>query len=351
MPPPEASTALARFGISGEKIRTEPLTQGLINDAFKVFVEGHPRYVLQRINTEVFKAPGLLMENILQLLPLLEAQDYTGLRLRPTIQGDPYLVDEVLGTWRLFEYIPNSLTVEHTRNPDMAREAGRILGRFHQLVLPANVSDLHIHMPGFHDLNIRLMQLEEALETGIPERIETAGLLTELARGLQQVCREIPLAHLPKRICHNDTKLSNFLFDQTTGRALCLIDLDTLMPGVLPYDIGDVSYDLIRPDESLRSQEDTMGIDLGMFEALLLGLKDSDLRIAKKELDWLPHGPVLMPFLHGIRALTDYLTGDRYYRVSFPEQNLQRASGLLYFAKSTIENLPELGRLCGKILG
>ena len=351
MRPPEASAALARFGISGEAIQTEPLTQGLINVAFKVFVAGRPRYVLQRINTEVFKAPGLLMENILRLLPLLEAQDYTGLSLRPTMEGDPYIVDEFLGTWRLFEYIPNSITVEHTRNPDTAREAGRILGRFHQLVLPAQVSDLHIHMPGFHDLDMRLMQLDAALVTGIPGRIETAGPLTELAKGLQKVCREIPLASLPKRICHNDTKLSNFLFDQTTGRALCLIDLDTLMPGVLLYDIGDVTYDLLRPEEPLRSREGTASIDLGMFEAFLQGLKDSNLRIMKEELDWLSHGPVLMPFLHGIRALTDYLTGDRYYRVSFPGQNLQRASGLLRFAKSTSEIRPELGSLCRKILG
>jgi Ser/Thr protein kinase RdoA (MazF antagonist) len=170
-----------------------------------------------------------------------------------------------------------------------------------------------------------------------------------MSRKLIEPCSKIPFTQLPLRICHNDTKLSNFLFEQTTGRGLCLIDLDTLMPGYLLYDFGDAANDLIRREGGIA--RGPVDIDLSMLEAFLQGIKGSGLEIRRQELEWLPHGVVLMPLLHGIRALADYLVGDRYYRVAYPEQNLDRAGSLLWFAESTNKRLPEIAGLCKRILG
>ena len=349
MAAPDVVSALARFGVSGKEVRAEPLTQGLINTAYKVFVDGEPLYVLQKVNTGVFESPGLLMENISLLLPFLEGEGYTGISLRPTTEGGLFLKDESLGVWRMFDYIPDSVTVEHTRSPEVAREAGRVLGRFHQLASRASLSDVHTTLPGFHDLGHRSRQFEQALSEGIPERIERSAPLTRMGRKLIESCAEIPFTRLPLRLCHNDTKLSNFLFDQHTGRGLCLIDLDTLMPGYLLYDFGDAAYDLLRPEGD--NARGLAGIDMGMLQAYVQGIKDSGLGMVAEEVRWLPHGVVLMPLLHGIRALADYMVGDRYYRVTYPGQNLDRAGSLLGFAESANARLPEIRAACHRILG
>lgn len=343
-------SALERFGPSGEKVGLVPLTQGLINESFQVLREGQPVFVLQRINTSVFPSPDLLMENIQRMLPYLQGQDYTALRLLPTRDGAPWLSDGGLGTWRLFEYIPGSATLARPGS-GTARECGRILGRFHQLVSRAPVAGLHTPLPRFHDLAWRTAQLEAAQREGLPERIEMARPLTDLTGPLIACCRQIPFGRLPVRICHNDTKLSNILFDAASGRALCLIDLDTLMPGYLLYDVGDAARTLVSPASETDAGAEKPGIDLGAFEAFVQGLGAGGLETRGEELPWLAHGVVLMPTLHGIRALADYLTGDRYYRTAYPGQNLDRAKKLLEFAERARGRLAEMRALCLEILG
>jgi len=344
----KALEALSHFGIPGADIRVETIPQGLINDSYRVFSEGVPVFVLQRINTRVFPSPDLLMENISRLLPVLEGAGYAGLTLAPTSAGTSWLEQADGEVWRLFRYIPGSYTMESTQDPQIAREAGRVIGRFHQLVSRVPVSEMHTSLKGFHDLELRSQQLKKAVETGINERVDRAGPLLELAGRLVGLFKEIPLASFPLRICHNDTKLSNILFQRDTAKGLCLIDLDTLMPGYLLYDFGDAARILLSPEGETHASSAEGTISLPMFQAFAEGWHSSGLAMGTLEARWLCHGVPLMSTLHGIRALTDFLTGDRYYHTTYPGQNLDRASSMLGSASLAAERLPELQRIFEK---
>ena len=344
----KALEALAHFGIPGADIRVETIPQGLINDSYRVFSEGVPQFILQRINTRVFPSPDLLMENISRLLPVLEGAGYAGLSLAPTSAGAPWLEQADGEVWRLFHYIPGSHTLEATQDPQIAREAGRVIGRFHQLVSRVPVSEIHTPLKGFHDLELRSQQLKTAVATGMPERLDRAGPLLELAGRLVGLLKEIPLASLPLRICHNDTKLSNILFEKDRGKGLCLIDLDTLMPGYLLYDFGDAARILLSPVGETHAPSAEGTISLPMFEAFAEGWHSSGLAMGIQEATWLCHGIPLMSTLHGVRTLTDFLTGDRYYHTTYPGQNLDRASSMLESASLAAQRLPELQKIFEK---
>ena len=351
MPPVHLLPVLARFGLDGGDVGVERVSGGYINETYRVTLEGTPAYILQKINTAVFPAANEVMENLSTMLPFLKGPGYAVLELEPTPAGTPWLQTDEGEIWRLFHYIPGSGTLEHTENPGVSREAGRILGRFHQLASKAPAEKLHTPLPGFHDLGWRTRQLEESVTSGIQKRVREAGPELALGRDLVAFCREIPIREFPVRICHNDTKLSNILFDLKTGKALCMIDLDTLMPGCLLYDFGDAARTLLSPvAESARDQV-AFRINLGMYEAFVRGWGESGMTLEGVEARWLSHGVVLMPTLHGIRALADHLSGDRYYQTAFPGQNLVRAKNLLGFAAKVREVLPEMEAILRKTLG
>ena len=351
MPATTALRALAHFGVDGIETGLERVAEGYINETYRVTLKGTPAYILQKINSTVFPQPGQVMENLLMMLPFLQGPGYTPLKLEPTKKGTPWLETDQGEIWRLFQYIPNSGTLDGTENPGISREAGRILGCFHQLVSGAPVEKLYTPLPRFHDLGWRTRQLEASIASGIQERVREAGPELTLSRGLIAFCRDIPISELPIRICHNDTKLSNILFDLETESALCLIDLDTLMPGCILYDFGDAARTLLNPlPESSRSGKG-IRVNLRMFDAFVRGWRESGLPLEPAEWRWLAHGVVLMPTLHGIRALADHLSGDRYYRTTFPGQNLVRAKNLLGFAAEVRKVLPEMEAILGNYQG
>ena len=165
---------------------------------------------------------------------------------------------------------------------------------------------------------------------------------------LAAVCQAIPLDRMPVRVCHNDPKLSNVLYDASGTRGLCLIDLDTLMPGYLIHDFGEAARAIITEVPEDHPQFETMELKLGQFAAFVGGFASGELSTEEAEREWLPYGLVLMPLLNGIRALADYLQGDIYYRIEYPEQNLNRARCLLQLAKlarGEMENLQAAWRL------
>ncbi|MEJ2584136.1 MAG: aminoglycoside phosphotransferase family protein [Robiginitalea sp.] len=342
MPPAKTLLALARFGLDKSEARLEHLPGGFINDTYLVVLKGMPSFVLQRINTDIFPGARQVMENLQMMLPFLQGPGYVALELEPTQEGIPWLETGEGELWRLFRYIPNSGTLEYTDNPSIGREAGRILGCFHQLVSKAEVKKLHIPLPRFHDLEWRAQQLEAACTSGIRERIKVAEHERMLSQKLIDFCRHLPFSEFPTRICHNDAKLNNILLDLASGKALCLIDLDTLMPGHLLYDFGDAARTLLNPvPESSRSAQE-FRVDLSMFEAFVKGWRESGFTTAPEEARWLAHGVVLMPALHGIRALTDHFSGDQYYKTHFPGQNLVRAKNLLRFGEKVRKVLPKM---------
>ena len=349
MDPSQPLEILKQFGISGAGISLEGLTQGYINDTFRVHTPKGDGFIVQRINPAVFPNPEVLMANLEAVLPLLEAPGYQELKLQQNIQGRTFEKDAGGSLWRVFHYIPHSASYTQVETLKMAGEAGRIVATFHFLVSARAPEALQVPLPGFHDIHLRVTQLEAAISGATAERSQKCSDLITQAEALYAFCRQIPFAKLPLRVCHNDTKLSNILFDTRSKEALCLIDLDTLMPGHLLYDFGDAARGLIpRPSENIETAK-MPNPDLARFEAFVKGWKDSGLKMHPLEIQWLCHGVVLMPALHGIRALTDYLCEDRYYKVAYPEQNRDRAGGLLQTAQTAQKALGPMQEIVKKM--
>ena len=347
---PQARDILSRFGIDGSGMSLMRVSGGYINDTFKLLKGPRPVYILQRINTDVFGSPELLMENITRMLPYLHGPQYKGLQLCKTSEGGFWTETKEGQVWRLFQFVPGSVSLTATDQKSVAKEAGRILGTFHQLASKAPLEALHSTLPRFHNLAWRTAQLEEALKNGVPNRIGNANGVITRGRELAEFCRKIPFDQFPVRICHNDTKLSNILFDSSAGKALCLIDLDTLMPGYLLYDFGAAARTLICEIIEDSPESEKIQVSLPMYEAFLRGWKESGFQWNSVEGQWLAHGVVLMPFLHGVRALADYLMGDQYYKTSYDGQNLNRAQNLLTLAEKARTALPEMQEIYKKVI-
>lgn len=333
---PETSL-LAPFGINPGTAELVRLTQGYINQTYAVDTPRGREFILQQINPSVFPDIAGLMRNLRRALPFLQASDYRALELLETQEGTALIRDPRGRPWRVFRYIPDSTTFEATDQPGIASEAGRIIGRFHQLTSAARPGDFIEVLPRFHHLGYRLNALERAGKTADAERSVRASDALALAGKLADACRDIPFEQIPVRLCHNDTKLSNILFNSRDNRALCLIDLDTLMPGYLTYDLGDALRTLLQPLPENHPEPGAIRIQPEMFQAFLSGLRSSGLHMTQEEKEALPLAAVYMPLLHGVRALTDYLIGDVYYRTEVPDENLIRGQNLLHTARAVLD--------------
>ena len=328
----EIKAVLQNFPVPIDQLDIKPLKQGYINRSFVIVCQGSPDYLLQQINTAVFTNVDALMGNMVRALPYLNHPEYQGPELIPTRQGTSYLSTENGDCWRLMTYVPHSTSYLYCQDPEIAREAGRILALFHSLMNEANPEVFLEFIPGFHSLKLRKKQLDEALEKASQGRKQKAKKAVSLAKQLTDELVSIADISAPVRICHNDTKMSNFLFSKKGGKGFCLVDLDTLMPGYFYCDFGDVVRTVVSsaPEDEKDLKKITFRFDY--FEAFLQGMKPHSSFLTKGDIEALSYGVVLMPLLHGIRALTDYLSGDIYYQVSYPDQNLDRCISLFRFA-------------------
>ena len=312
------ASILSAFGYDPDRSRLAPLQEGYINQTFRLSAPGRPDRLLQQLSTAVFPDIATLMANLETVLPCLRARDYREIEVIPASNGDRVVRDADNRPWRVLSFIPDSVSYGRTDNLEVARESGRIIGRFHQLVEGLDPASLPPVLPDFHNLPFRLGQLREARAGASGDRLSRAEPYIGRAVALAEACLRIPLERLPVRICHNDTKLSNILFHQDTGQALCLVDLDTLMPGYLLYDLGDALRILIQPLPEDHPHPEAQRLRPDFFEAFCEGLSGSGLEMAAEEKAHIAHSALLMPTLHGIRALTDYLQGDRHYRGGHP---------------------------------
>lgn len=335
---------LGNFPLEQKDYRFKSLVQGLINDTYLVYGDGKAEYVLQRLNTDVFRNTQALMGNLERALSLLGAEDYARLALVKTLVGSTFVEAGTSGCWRLMSYLEGSNTFNITRSAHVAREAGRIINRFHGLLKDASPLAFEDTLPRFHDLNLRSLQLESARKNASPDRLHMAENALLTADGLLKNNLPMQPVNLPLRVCHNDTKLNNILFNKVTGRAMCLIDLDTLMKGYLMYDFGDAVRTIANTAPEDEPVQEKIRFSKPLFEAFVDGFCSEGLEISVDEVASLPYGVVYMPLLHGIRALTDYLEGDIYYKVSLPEQNLDRCMSLLTYALRAEEQLEYMRR-------
>lgn len=306
-----------------------PMTQGLINDSYKISFTDQA-YFLQRLNTQVFKHPTGLMHNIVQWQKSLVYASYHCPIFLKTLTGN-YLVKTEQGHfWRMQNYVSKAIAYDLAPNASIAFEAGKLLNDFHSCSKKTDASMFQTHIPQFQDISLRWEQFQLAFKKADATTITSAKYALEKLYSLQEFVFNTPLK-LPERICHNDTKLNNMLFHKDSGKALCMIDLDTLMPGYAFYDFGD-ALRTIANTWAEGAVEKPVAFRKDHALAFIKGLCSNPTVFSRSEWESLPFGAVYMPFIHGLRALTDYLSGNVYYKVRYELENLDRASGLLDFA-------------------
>ena len=316
---------------------------GLINDTYRVktLEADAPDYVLQRINHLVFKDVELLQHNIEAVTNHLRRKllsegvadvDRKVLRFIPTFTGKTYHFDGQ-HYWRVSVYIADTHTIDEV-TPQTSYDCGRAFGRFQEQLIDLR-EPLGETIPDFHNMELRLRQLKQAVDQDL------AGRLNEVTKELELIeahAEEMCLAErlhrdgvLPKRICHCDTKVNNMLFD-SDGRVLCIIDLDTVMPAYIFSDYGDFLRTAANSEPEDSPELDRITFRWDIFEAFTRGYLESTVSfLTPVEREHLPFAVSLFPMMQAVRFLTDYLNGDTYYKTLYPEHNLVRTRNQLRF--------------------
>jgi Ser/Thr protein kinase RdoA (MazF antagonist) len=327
----EAADIAARFGIRAPPERIEPLGKGLINDTF-VVGEGGQQWVLQRINPRVFPRPEAIMENLARLSEVLSGR-LDGLRvpaLLPAADGSPWVRAGDGGCWRLMELIEGGRTLTRIEDPAQAEEAGRALGSFHRALAGLDPGGFRVTLPGFHDTPRHVGRLlRVAGRVALPAAGEAVGRAIAFVRERRGPAGTLERARragvIPERVIHGDPKLDNLLYDRSRRRALALIDLDTVQPGLAHYDVGDGLRSCCN-----RGGEQGAGsgvaFDLSICAAWLRGYAGRTRGFLRPaETDLLYEAIRIVPLELGVRFLTDHLQGDRWFRVAAPGENLTKA--------------------------
>ena len=321
--------------------RPEPFGDGHINDTFR-FTGAHAhtpgRYVLQRINRNAFPNPEQVMDNMLRVTAYLRQRiEASGgdagretIALLPTHTGEPYVTDRHGDVWRAYRFVEDALSYTQTGDAAVLRAAGEAFGTFCRMLDGFDAATLHETIVDFHHTPKRFAALQAAVAQDAAGRLSQAGAEVRFALSREAFTTRLTDARatgaLPVRVTHNDTKLNNVLIDQHTGRGLCVIDLDTVMPGLIAYDFGDA----IRFGASTAAEDEPdasrVGLSLPLFEAYTQGyLAAIGDTLTAAELRSLPVGACMMALELGMRFLTDFLNGDRYFKTAYPTHNLVRA--------------------------
>lgn len=345
----------SQFAISGEIAEIAPLGTGLINDTFQVKTVSPetPDYVLQRINHLIFQNVELLQNNIQRITNhihhKLQARGENDLSRKtltivPEHDGKLYHFDGA-NYWRITVYIPGSKTYEQV-TPEFAFLTGKAFGEFQYLLSDLPGEPLGATIPDFHNMIFRLKQLQDAIEANPVERLaKVQPIVDELLCRAEDMCKAERLhkeGKLPKRITHCDTKVNNMLFDEN-DQFLCVIDLDTTMPGFVLSDFGD----FIRTAANTGAEDDEdlsrIGVNMDIFREFSKGyIESAKAFLTPTEIENLPYGAQLLTYMQTVRFLTDYINGDTYYKTKYPEHNYQRTLAQLTLLHSIDSHLDEM---------
>lgn len=352
---PDLSTVASGFALRGAYLDAEPYGSGHINDTFAVaFSQSGTRirYIFQRINHRIFKDPVALMDNIRRVTDasweklrkessIIDVSRRT-LRVILSVDDRPCHRDAEGNYWRCYPFIEGARTYDVIQNSRQAYEAARAFGEFQSLVSGLEGPRLHETIPAFHDTRSRFERLRQAVESDVMGRLKEVGPewdaicrregAVDVLRGLEAT------GAIPERITHNDTKLNNVMIDDATGTGICVIDLDTVMPGLALYDFGDLVRTATSPATEDEKDVSRVRMQMPMFEALAHGYLEGTKNIlTPAEREYLPFSGKLLALETGIRFLTDYLEGDVYFKIARPEHNLDRARTQIALVKSIEE--------------
>lgn len=332
---------IKKFQIPKLEYKFEIISNGFINDTYLVSVNKEPTYILQKINTNVFTNVDALIHNLDLVLPKLKHKNYSGITLEKTDTGQSFIKVGDNEVWRLMTFIKDSIVFNTSKDPKIAFEAGKIIGMFHKLLADFDADKLKDTLPKFHNVAFRYEQFKTALENASPENIKNAQKAIDFVQTNIDLLLKVNPEELPIKVCHNDTKLNNILFSKK-NESLCLIDLDTIMKGTFLYDFGDAVRTIANTAVEDEKDLSVINFTMHLFDRFIEGLSVNGDFLSKKEKKLLPLGVVLMPFLHGIRALTDYLENNRYYKVTYENQNLDRCFSLFTFSQLALDNQKQM---------
>lgn len=344
-----------QFDLNGQIDAIKPLGNGLINDTYKVTTTDGPSYVLQRINHHIFKDVDLLQKNIVSVTShirsKLEAADAVDvdrkvLTFIPLRNSDLTYYFDGESYWRVSLFIEDAFTYE-TVNPEYSYYAGRSFGHFEAML--ADVPDtLGETIPDFHNMELRARQLDEAVAADAVGRMaeaEVQEILKEVLVYREEMCKAERMHRegvLPKRICHCDTKVNNMMFD-ASGEVLCVIDLDTVMPSFVFSDFGDFLRTAANKVAEDDPRTEMVEFDMEIFKAFAKGYVESaSVFLTPVELDNLPYAAALFPYMQAVRFFADYINGDTYYKIKYPEHNLVRTRNQMALFRSVMSYLPQM---------
>ncbi len=324
------------FQIAGAFVEAAPYGSGHINDTYcVVFRQGSARvrYIFQRINHHIFKQPAALMENIQRVTTHLAAKigDEADARRRvltlmPTRAGAACHCDADGNHWRCYLFIEQARTFAAVESAAQACEAAKAFGQFQKLLSDLPAPRLHDTIPDFHHTPKRFAALEQAIAADVANRAAAAKPEIEFALRHQDICHVLLDANLPERVTHNDTKFNNVMLDDVTGEGICVIDLDTVMPGLALYDFGDMVRTTTSPAKEDERDLSKVTMQLPMFAALARGyLSAANEFLTPAERTFLPFSGKLITLEIGLRFLTDHLAGDVYFKVHRDGHNLDRS--------------------------
>lgn len=344
------------FDHGGRWLAFKTLGSGHINDTFLVLTDVKPYFVLQRINKDVFNNVPALVANKVAVSQHLGAKLKKGsdkkwqqqvLSFVPSKQGLFYFQDNLGQFWNLMRYIDGSVTYETVPNEDIAYEAGKSVGKFLRLTEDFDAQQLVAVLPRFHDMAYRFSQFEAALERAAQERLIASRECVEKVSTLKAEMHQLQTlkdnGELKIRVTHNDTKISNVLFNQN-GEGLCVIDTDTVMPGLVHYDFGDAIRTICNTAKEDETDLNKVTFNLKYYKAYKKGfLEQMATSLSPTELQCLPLGAKTMVFIMALRFLTDYLNEDVYYKVQYEAHNLDRAKNQLKLLDSLVTQLCSQG--------
>jgi Ser/Thr protein kinase RdoA (MazF antagonist) len=352
----------ARFQFRGEAAAFMPYGNGHINDTYLVTCNGAGKpvhYILQRINHHVFRSPAVLMQNIERVTAHLAAQaahepdrDRRSLKLVPARDGRNWHEDAQGDTWRAYRFIENAHSYETATSVEQAYQAAHAFGCFQQQLASLPSPRLHETIPDFHHTPKRFAALQQAIAADAKGRAKLAQPEIDFALAHESITGVLLQASLPERITHNDTKFNNVLLDDATGESLCVVDLDTVMPGLVLYDFGDMVRTTTSPAAEDEQDLSKVIMQFPLFEALVRGyLSAAGEFLSEAEKKFLAFSGKLITFEVGIRFLADYLAGDTYFKIHREGHNLDRCRTQFKLVESIELEEEKMNRLVESIAG
>lgn len=348
----EMIQAAHAFHFDGTPIACEPFGHGHINQTFKITTDTAIAYVLQRINHYVFHDPVQLMENASSVTNFIRSKGHKALHFIPSTDGKYCYIDGQGQYWRAYEFVAG-FSLDAPETEEDFYQSALAFGQFQNLLSDFPADTLSETIPNFHNTPDRYRQLKASIAADAKGRLASAQpevdfyLAQESMAGKLQQMREA--GKLPLRVTHNDTKLNNVLLESSTRKALCVLDLDTVMPGLSLYDFGDA----IRFGAATAAEDEQdaskMKLDLHLFRVYARGFLEAAAALTDTEVQALPLGAFTMTVECGSRFLKDYLDGDVYFRTAYPEHNLVRCRTQMALAADMLKKWNEMAAIVSEI--